>query len=145
MENPSQKPTASSKAYIMDVLCTFKINWNGPISYHWCIKEQWPYSNQDPNIKPESGKSSNLQSPKLGLQGYGCSLQLQNQDREPKFGIGVYQRQVTISISISRPKNLVKNLQLHPKPTSRLRGYDFLPSFKINFNRQNFDHGYTKE
>ena len=39
----------------MEVLYTFKINLNSQNSDHGCIKEQWPYSNQDPNIKPESG------------------------------------------------------------------------------------------
>lgn len=39
----------------MDVLYTFKINLNSQNSDHGCIEEQWPYSTQDPNIKPKSG------------------------------------------------------------------------------------------
>ena len=47
----------------------------------------WLYPNQYQDAKPQSGTSSILQSPKWGLKGHGCSLHLQNQDREPKFGI----------------------------------------------------------
>ena len=47
--------------------------------------------------KPQSGTSSVLQSPKAAPKGHGYSLHLQNQDREQKFGNGVYQRPVTTS------------------------------------------------
>ena len=53
---------------------------------HRCIKSQWPYPNQDRDVKLQLGSSSILQSPKWGLKGHECSLQLQNQDRESKFG-----------------------------------------------------------
>ena len=53
---------------------------------HGCMKDQWPYPNQDKDTKPQSGTFCILQSPKLGLQGHWFSLYLQNQDREPKFG-----------------------------------------------------------
>ena len=46
----------------MDVLYTFKINLNSQNSDLGCIKEQWPYSNQDPNIKPESGSLDFIKS-----------------------------------------------------------------------------------
>ena len=119
--NPWQKPPASSKASNedledMDVLCTFKIkkehsNWD-----HGCIKDQWPYPNQDQDAKPQSGTSSILQSPKWGLKGHGCSLHLQNQDREPKFGSWVCQRPVIIFKSTSGCQTPVLNLQHPPKP-----------------------------
>ena len=32
-----------------------------------------------------------LQSPKAGLKGKGCSLHLQNKDRDPIFRLGLYQ------------------------------------------------------
>ena len=90
----------------IDVLCTFKINTEKQNLEHGCINDQWPYPNQDPNAKPQSGNSSILQSPKWGLKGHGCSLHLQNQDREPKFGSLVYERPVTISksSSLAQPK-----------------------------------------
>ena len=92
MSNPSQEPPASSKApnedlKDMDVLCTFKIKIESQKSDHGYIKDKCPYLNQDQGAKPQSGTSSPHQSPKLGLNGYGCSLQLQIQVREPKFGI----------------------------------------------------------
>merc|ERR1712081_146967 len=100
--NSNQEPPASSKApnedlKDMDVLCTFKIKIERQNSDHMYIKDQLPYPNQDHDAKPQSGTSSVLQSPKGGLKGHGCSLHLQNQDREPKFGSWVYQRPVTIS------------------------------------------------
>ena len=162
MPNPNQEPPASSKApnedlKDMDVCCTFKIqiesqnldpgcikeqtlnpnqeeyvkHQSGTSSIlkspklglrghgcslhlqikiecqnldHWCIKDKWPYPNQDQDSRPQSGPSSILQSPKRGLKGHGCSLHLQNQYREPKFGIWVYQRPVDIYKSISLPQ-----------------------------------------
>ena len=120
MPNPSQEPPASSKARNEDlkdmyVLCTFKIKRESQNLNHGCVKDQWPHSNQDQDAKPQSGTSSVLQSPKGGFKGHGCSLHLQNQDREPKFGSWVYQRPVTISKSRSRYQTRVKNLQHHPK------------------------------
>ena len=56
--------------------------------------------------QPQSGASSILKTPKSGLNGHGCSLHLQNQDREPKFGTRMYQRPVIISKSKSRCKTL---------------------------------------
>ena len=52
---------------------------------------------QDQDARPQSGASSILQSTKLGLKGHRCSLHLQNQDRELKFGLWVNQRPVTTS------------------------------------------------
>ena len=91
MTNPSQEPATSSKAQKedlrdMDVLCTFKIKIETQNSAYGCIKEQWPYPSQDQDTKPLSGTCSALQSPKSGLKGHGCSLHIQNQDRESKFG-----------------------------------------------------------
>ena len=62
------------------------------------------------------GNSSLHQIPKLGLKEHGCSLSLQKQDREPKFGIWMYQRPVTISKSKSRCQTPVRNLYPPPKP-----------------------------
>ena len=57
--------------------------------------------------------------PKWGLKGHGCSFHLQNQDREPKFLIWVYQRPVTISKSMSGCQIPVRILQHPPKPQIR--------------------------
>ena len=107
--NPSQEPPVSSKApnedfKDIDVLCT---------------KDQWLYTNQVQNAKPKSGTFSSLQSPKWWLKGHGCSLHLQNQDREPKFGSLVYQRPLTIYKSKSKCQTQVINLQRPPKPQMR--------------------------
>merc|ERR1712081_159677 len=102
-----------------DVLCTFKIKIERQNLDHWCIKAQWPYLNQYQDAKPKSETSSVLQSPKRGLEGHGCSLHLQNKDREPKFGSWVYQRPMTISKSRSKCQTPVRNLKHHPKPQMR--------------------------
>ena len=121
MPNPSQEPPASSKApnqdlKDMNVLCTFKIKIESHKSEYGCSKDHWPYQNQYQDANPQSGTSSVLQSPKSGLKGHGCSLNLQNQDREYKFGSWVYQRPVTISKSRSRCETIVRNLHHPPKP-----------------------------
>ena len=65
------------------------------------------------------------------LKGQGCSLYLQNQDKEPKFGSGIYQRPLTISKTRSRCQTLVRNLQHHPRPQIRtLRTWMFFVSSK---------------
>ena len=121
MSNPSQEPPASSKApnedlKDMDVLCTFKIKIESQNSEYGCTKDQWPYPNQYQDAKPKIGTPSILQSPKSGNKGLRCSLHLQNEDREAKFGIWVYQWQVTISKSRSRFQTPVRNLQPPLKP-----------------------------
>ena len=103
----------------MDFLCTFKIKLESQNLDPWYIKDQWPCPNQDQDAKPQSGTSSVLQSPEWGLQGYGWSLHLQNQDGEPKFGPWLYKRPVTIFKSRSRCQTPVKNLQHPQKPKMR--------------------------
>merc|ERR1711954_167429 len=100
----------------MQVLFAFKIKIESQTLEHGCIREQLPYTNQDQDAKPLSGTSSIPQSPKSGLKGHGCSLHLQNQDREPKFRTWVYQRPETISVSGSRCQIPVRDLQHPPKP-----------------------------
>ena len=100
MPNPSQEPPDPTKApnqnfKDMDVLCTFKIKIESQHSESRCIKDQWLYPNQDQDTKPQPGTSSPHQNPKSGLKGHVCSLHFQNEDREPKFKIWVYQRPAT--------------------------------------------------
>ena len=136
MPNPSQEPPVSLKApneYLkyIDVLCTFKIRIESQNFYHRYIKDQGPNPNQYQNAKPQSGTSSILQSPKLGLIGHACSLRLQNQDTGTKFGTLVYQRPGTISKSRSRCQTPVRNLQHSQKPQiGTLRTWMFLAPSK---------------
>ena len=100
--NHSQEHLASSKApnenlKDMDVLCTFKIKIESQHFDRECIKDQWPYPNEDQDAKPPSGTSSILQNRKWRLKGHECSLHLHKQDIEPKFRSWVYQRTVTLS------------------------------------------------
>ena len=123
IQNPNQEPPPASKAPNEDLkdmyaLCTFKIKIESHNLDHGCVKDQWPYSNQDQDAKPQSGISSILQIPKSGLEGHGCSLHLQNKDREPKFGTWFFQRQVTITKLRSRCQPPVRNLQCPLKPQS---------------------------
>ena len=151
MPNPSQEPPASSIApnedsKDMDVLCTFKIkieSWN---SDHGYIKDLWPYPNQDQDAKPQSGTSGILQSPKWWLKGHGCSLHLQNQNRETKFGTCVYQIPFTMSQLWSRCQTPVKNLQNPPKPKIRTLGAQIVFAHSnIKIKSQNSEHWSTKD
>ena len=124
MPKPSQEPSVSFKASIEDfkdmgVLCTFKINIGSQNFQHGSNRNQWLYPNQDQDTKSQSGTSSILQRPKQGLKGHGCSLHLQNQDREPKLWSWVYQRPVTISKSRSQCQTPIRSLQHPPKPQIR--------------------------
>ena len=124
MLNPSQEPSASSKAPNQDlkdtdVLCTFKIKIESQKSDHGFIKDLWPYLNQDQEAKHKSGTSRIPQSPKWGLKGRECSLHLQNEDREQTFGSLVYQTPGTISKLRSRCQTQVRNLKRPPNPKIR--------------------------
>ena len=130
MPNPSQEPPASSKApnkdlKDIDVLCTFKIKIESLNLDHMCIKDQRTYPNLNQDVKPQSGASSILQSPESRLKGYGCPLNLQNQDREPTFVLWVYQRQVTIFKPRSRCQIPGRNLMCPRNSQSELKGHRY--------------------
>ena len=66
--NLSQDPPAFSKAWNqdfkdMDVLHTFKIKIESQNLEHGYTKDQWPYINQDQDVKPQSRTSSIIQGP----------------------------------------------------------------------------------
>merc|ERR1711954_513899 len=83
--------------------------------------------------------------PKMRLKGHGCSLHLQSQDREPKFGSWVYQRPVTISKTRSRYKTLVRNLQRPLKPQNQdLKDMDVLCKLKIKLESKFWSMGVPK-
>ena len=59
MPNPSLEPPAPTKAQNqdlkdMDILFTFKIRIEGPNLENGWVKDQWPYTNQDKDVKPQS-------------------------------------------------------------------------------------------
>ena len=119
--NLSKEPPASSKApnqdlKDIDVLWTFKIKIKSKNSDHEYIKDQWPYPNQDHDKRPQSEASNILQGLKLWGREHGCSLNPQNQNREPIFVTLVYQRPVTISKSRSRSLNPVSSIHHPSKP-----------------------------
>ena len=67
MPNPSQEPPASSKdpnedLKDMDVLYTLKIKIESQYLDYGCIKDQWPYQNQDQNASQEHTASSKAQN-----------------------------------------------------------------------------------
>ena len=123
MPNPSQEPPASPKdpnedSKDIDVLCTFKIKIEpklGSLIY----KRPVTIFELRSRCHSQLGTSSVLQRPKSGLKGHGCSLHLQNQDGEQKFGTQVYLGQVTITKSRSRCQTPVRNLQHLPNPQIR--------------------------
>ena len=112
-------PKPQIRSWDKDVLCASKIKIESQNWDHGYIKHQWPYPNQEQDVKPQLGTSSVLQSPKLGLKGHGWALHLKNQGREPKFGIIGYQRIMNIFKSRSRCQTSVRNFQHLPKPKIR--------------------------
>ena len=140
--NPSQDPTASSKApnedlKDMDVLCTFKIKIESQNLDHWCTKDQWPYPDQDQDAKPQSGTFSILQNPRWGLKGHGCSLHFYNQDWAKIRIMGVSKTSDHIQIKIK-----MQNPSQEPPASSKasnedVKDMDDLCTIKITLEIQN--------
>ena len=80
-EHPAFSKFTNQDLKDTNVLCTFKIQIESQYSELWCIKDYWPYINQDQDAKPQSGTSSVLHCPKSWLEWHKCSLHLQNQER----------------------------------------------------------------
>merc|ERR1712114_60457 len=107
----------------MDVLCTFKIKTESQKSDQGCLKDHGPYPNQYQDAKPQSGTSRVLQSSKSGLKGHGCSLHLQNQDKEPKFGIWVNKDQLPYPNQYQDAKRQSGTSSILQSPKSELKGH----------------------
>ena len=103
----------------IDVIFTSQIKIECQNLEHGCTKDQWPYPNQDEDSKPQSGTSSILKSPESVLKGHRHSLHLQNQDREPKFEVRMFQRPVITSRSRLKCLTPFRNLQHPPEPLIR--------------------------
>ena len=136
MATPSQEPPESPKAPNLDfkhmgVLCTFKIKIDKPKFGLWYYQRPMAISKSRSRCQPQSGTSSILQMPKWRLKGHGCSLHLQNQDRELKFRTWVYQRPSTIFKLRWRSQTQIRNLQHPPKSQFRtLRTWMFFAPSK---------------
>ena len=126
----------------MDSLCIFKIKIESQNFELWFMKDQWPYPYQGQDDKPQSGTSSILQSPKSGVKGHGCSLHLQNQDRDPNLEHGCIKDQWPYP-------NQDQNAKLKPgtskAPNEDLKDMDALCTFKIKIESQNLEYGCTKD
>ena len=128
----------------MDFLCTLKIKIESKNSDNSCIKDWWPYRNQDQDTKHQSGTSSGLQSSKWGLRGHGCSLHLQ--DWGPKFGSWLYEK--------TSDHIQIKNKMLSPSPeppasskvpNEELKDMGVLCTFKIKVESKNLYYGCIKK
>ena len=98
------------------------------LSFGWYFSSGWESSvgrSWESSFPSSAGRECGI--PSRGgyslLRGQGCSLHLQNQDRELKFRSWVYQRPVTMSKSRSTCPTPVRNLQCPPKLQSRLKGH----------------------
>ena len=73
MPNPSKEPHASPKApdedlKDMDVLCTFKIKIENQKLEHGCIKDRWPYQNQDQDTNPSQEPTASFKAQNKDLK-----------------------------------------------------------------------------
>ena len=121
--NPSQEHPASSKApnqdlKDMDVLCTFKIKIEGQYSEQWCIKDYWPYINQDPDAKPQQANIWIMGAPK-------ASDHIQIKNKIPKLS-----QEPPVSSKA---------------PNQDLKDTDVLCTFKIIVNSQNSNNRCIKD
>ena len=98
------------------------------ISDHIQIKIKIPNPNKE---SPASSKARNQD--------------LQNQDREPKFGIWLYQRPMTMSNSIRMPNPSQEPTASSKATDQDLKDMDVLCTFKVKIESPNSDHGYMED
>ena len=150
MPNPSQEPPASSKALYqnlndIEILYTFKIKAESQNFDHECIKDHWPFQNQDQDAKLKSGTSSILQSPKLGLKGHGCSLHLQNQDESQNLEHRCTKDQWPYPNQDKDNKPQSGTFCILQSPKLGLKCFDVLCKFKIKIENKNSGHQWIKD
>ena len=113
---------------------------------HMYIKDQWLFPNYDQDAKLQLGTSSILQSSKSGLEGNRCILQLQIQDRKPKWKIMDVPKNsghIQIKIKMTNPSQ-------EPPVFSKVSYQDFkdidvLYTFKIKIESQILEHECIKD
>ena len=135
--NPSQESPASSKAQNqdlkeMDVLCTFKIKKESLNLDHECIKDQWPYQNQNHYAIFQSGTSSLLKIPEWGHQDMVvlCTFKMKKESKNLEYGCikdqWPYQNEdQAAKLPSQEPPAPIK------APNRDLKDMDILCSFKI--------------
>ena len=70
LEPPASSKVPNKDLKDMDVLCTIKIKIESNNSDNGYIKDQWQYSNQNQDVKSQSGGCSILKIFKSGLKGF---------------------------------------------------------------------------
>ena len=72
-------------------------------------------------------------------------MHLQNQDRDPKFGMVVAKTRDHVQIRIKMLNPSQKHSASSKAPNEDLKDKDVLCTFKIKIKSQNFDHRYIKD
>ena len=92
MANPSQEPLASSKAPNQDlkdmvILCTFKIKIEIQ-NLDVCIKDQWPYPNQDKILKLSQEPPASSKAPIQDLKDMDvlCTFKIKLESQNSEHG-----------------------------------------------------------
>ena len=85
-EHPGSSKDQNQNLKSMDALYTSKIKIESQNSEVGCIKDQWPYQNQDQDAK--SGTSRVLQIPKFGLKDldYLCNFKIKIESHNMEQG-----------------------------------------------------------
>ena len=147
--NPSMEPPVYSKAPIqivkdIDDLCTFKIKIESKNLDHGCIKDQWPYANQDQDPKPQLATSF-LQSlsPDFNDMDVLCTFKM-----KIKSQIWIMVPSKTIDHIPIKIK--ISNRSQEPPASSKAQSQEFRDmevhvTFKIQIEKQNSEHGYRKD
>ena len=128
MPNPSQEPTASSKApkealKDIDVLCTFKFKIESQNLDHGFIKDRWTYLDQNQDAKPQSGTYIILQIPKCELKGHWCSFHLKIKIESQNSGHGCIKDQWLYPNQHQNPKPQSGTSSILQIPKSGLKGH----------------------
>ena len=114
-------------------------------SKHRCINDQLPYPNQDQDTKLQSGTSSILQSPKSGLRGHGCTMNLQTENRTKILNMGVLKTSDHIQIKIKMPNPNQEPPASSKAPNQDLKDMDVLGTFKIKIENKTLEYWYIKD
>ena len=109
----------------------------GPNFGTWIYQRPVTYPNKDQDVKPQSGTSCVLQSPKSGIKGHRCSFHLQIKIEIQNSDYGYINDQWPYTNQDQDAKTQSGTSSILQAPSQDLEDMDVLYTFQIKIESQN--------